>query len=204
MLSSPAVAVQNASVRRRSRRHAETLLTEDDHVQARKRVRLTALDARAKNTKRGYTSYMNSVNEWYAINKPELCTGSPPVVDWRKFRQLCTSGAGVEEAAEDFTTFLDTRKHFKDLNADGHPAQAKSGTLTGYRSSMGNHIWGSTATHKAAIMPVGWHACMAEYIKGKKNREATKKQNGQMTLNEGYATSATSATFRRIRHFYVI
>ena len=143
---------------------------------------------------------MNSVHEWYAINKPALSIGSPPVVDWRKFRELCTSEAGVEEAVEDFTTFLQTRKHFKDLNADGTPAQAKSGTITGYRSAMGAHIWGSTDTHKAGIMPMGWHSCMSEYIKGKKNREATKKQNGQMTLNEGYATSATSATFRHIRH----
>ena len=116
---------------------------------------------------------------------------------------MCADESGVEKAVDLFTTFLETRKHFKDLNPDGTPAPARSGTLAGYRSAMSAYIWGSTKDHGAATMPSGWHSCMAEFMKGKKKREATKNQNGELSMKEGYA-SATCSTYvllTLINHF---
>ena len=171
---------ENASRARKGRRGRKrapaTILTEAETQHAKKRIRSTTKASLRDNTRTMYKSYMRGIDEWYSLNHPELCNGNGQVDDER-MNELCNDPETCGEMAEIFKTFIMTRKHATDKNEDGTPAIARTGSLSGYRSSWSHFVFTSSETQEQHI-PLEWDARMVKLFSGLKNEEAARKQAG--------------------------
>ena len=171
---------ENASRARKGRRGRKrapaTILTEAETQHAKKRIRSTTKASLRDNTRTMYKSYMRGIDEWYSLNHPELCNGNGQVDDER-MNELCNDPETCGEMAEIFKTFIMTRKHATDKNEDGTPAIARTGSLSGYRSSWAHFVFTNSETQEQHI-PLEWDARMVKLFSGLKNEEAARKQAG--------------------------
>ena len=169
-----AVAAGRAAVRqrapRRSRRREEVVLTEENREVGRKRIRLTTINSRRKKTRDCYKSYQNSIHEWYAINRPEICNERGELI-FEKIAENCLTKAGLEEEAKQFKDFLNARTHIRKYQdaARKIPAKAGTGTLLGFRSAFNYYVW--TDKENSTGVPWAWNQCFRGYFGGLKNGE---------------------------------
>ena len=169
-----AVATGRADVRqqtqRKSRRREEVVLTDENRVEGRKRIRLTTINSRQKKTRDVYQSYRNTIHEWYAINRPEICNERGELI-FERIYENCLYRAGLEEEAKQFKDFLNVRTHIRNyVDAEKKiPAKAGVGTLLGFRSAFNYYVW----THKenSTGVPFAWNQCFKAYFGGLKNGE---------------------------------
>ena len=71
--SSGGVRGENATQRRRSRRAREVRLDDEMEGASLAKIAKTMGFSHAKSTKQSYSSYHNSINEWFNSNNPETC-----------------------------------------------------------------------------------------------------------------------------------
>ena len=155
---------------RRSRHREEVVLTEENRVEVRKRIRLTTINSRRKKTRDCYKSYQNSIHEWYAINRPEICNERGELI-FEKIAENCLTKAGLEEEAKQFKDFLNARTHIRKYQdaARKIPAKAGTGTLLGFRSAFNYYVW--TDKENSTGVPWAWNQCFRGYFGGLKNGE---------------------------------
>ena len=84
----PAGNEQTRRLRRKSRRREEVVLTPEAREEGRKKIRLTTKNSRQTVTRRAYKSYINSVHEWYSINRPQYCNGEGELI-FKVIRDKC-------------------------------------------------------------------------------------------------------------------
>ena len=123
------------------------VLTDENRIKGRKRIRLTTINSRRKKTRDCYKSYQNSIHEWYAINRPEICNERGELI-FEKIAENCLTKAGLEEEAKQFKDFLNVRTHIRNyVDAEKKiPAKEGVGTLLGFPRHMQDGVHPSWKT----------------------------------------------------------
>ena len=163
--------VQNARrLQRKSRRREETVLTDEARNEGRKRIRRTTINSRQKKTRTTYSSYRNSIHEWYAINRREVCNDRGELM-FDQIYQNCMDLDKLYEEAESFKDFLNARTHIRKFQdaAKTIPAKASVGTLMGFRSAFNYYVW--TERDSSTGIPYEWNQCLKGCFQGLKNGE---------------------------------
>ena len=166
----PARATVQQQVPRKSRRRKEVLMTEEDEIQASKRIRATTINSRQKATRNVYKSYVNTIHEWYSLHRREVCNDDGELI-FDKIAENCLTPQGLKDEAKSFKKFLNARTHIRKFLDEEKkiPAKAGVGTLLGFRSAFNYYVW--TRKEDSLGIPYAWNACLRGYFQGLKNRE---------------------------------
>lgn len=167
--SSGGVRGGNATQRRRSRRAREVRLDDEMEGASLAKIAKTMGFSHAKSTKQSYSSYHNSIHEWFSSNNPETCD-EYGAVSAAKFRSLCDTEARMKYYAGRFKMFISTRTHIRRKKPDGTPAPAGIGTLRGYRAAFSYLVW----IKDNLAVPTVWDNELTLYFKSLANEEGAR------------------------------
>ena len=170
MLGAEAARVRVRHVGRKSRRRQEVVLTDESRAEGAKRIKKMTIDSRQKKTRDVYKSYVNSIHEWYYINRPELCNERGELI-FEMVAENCLDHNQLFNEVDDFKQFLNARTHIRNFQDEAKtiPAKAGVGTLMGFRSAFNYYVW--TRHSNSGGVPLEWLASLKSYFQGLKNRE---------------------------------
>ena len=87
-------------------------MTEEDEIQASKRIRATTINSRQKATRNVYKSYVNTIHEWYSLHRREVCNDDGELI-FDKIAENCLTPQGLKDEAKSFKKFLNARTHIR-------------------------------------------------------------------------------------------
>lgn len=151
---------------RRSRRQREVRLDDELEGVSLAKIVKTMGFSHVKSTKKSYSSYHNSIHEWFWENHPETCNGDGTLCA-EKFRSLCSTPERLIYYAGRFRLMISTRTHIRRKLPDGTPAPAGIGTLRGYRAAFSYLVW----IKDNLAVPAEWSNQLTMYFKSLNNEE---------------------------------
>ena len=101
MLGAQAARATVRRVGRKSRRRQEVVLTDEARSVGKKRIRRMKVNSRKQKTRNVYKSYVNSIHEWYSINRPELCNEDGELI-FTKVAENCLNYDKMCKEADEF------------------------------------------------------------------------------------------------------